>query len=140
MRKFLSVVFLAALFAFSCSTPGERAANELASRIVPEYASRIEFKEDFEHEPIEGWPSEVKTELAGILGFENENDIPFGEDFNASQTYDENNISTWEVGAHEVSFHVFGIETTYKVNVVKVGYTLSVDDVVLFQGNMDIRQ
>lgn len=45
MRKFLSVVFLAALFAFSCSTPGERAANELASRIVPEYASRIEFKE-----------------------------------------------------------------------------------------------
>ena len=100
---------------------------------------RIEFKEDFEHEPIEGWPSEVKTELAGILGFENENDIPYGDDFNASQTYDENNISTWEVGAHEVSFHVFGIETTYKVNVVEVGYTLSVDDVVLFQGNMDDR-
>ena len=43
MRK--AAVLLAVLLAFSCSTPGEKAARELAGRIVPEYSGKIEFKE-----------------------------------------------------------------------------------------------
>ena len=43
MRK--AAVLLAILLAFSCSTPGEKAARELAGRIVPEYSGKIKFKE-----------------------------------------------------------------------------------------------
>lgn len=76
--------------------------------------------EDYENEVIEGEPDEVRKSLAAKFGYSDPWSMNYGDDFDGSQDYDENNVTTWTEGEHTVKFFALGAETTYTVTVVDV--------------------
>jgi hypothetical protein len=75
---------------------------------------------DEDNTVYEGEPDDVRRKLAAKFGYDDPWSMPYGDNFNESQEYDENNVTTWDKGEHTVKFSALGAECSYVVTVVDV--------------------